>query len=76
MPFKELRQALIAVFKEMWWLLLVVPGLIFGYMLLSSVLNDNRVTLWFSKSVISMDIGDLLLVLVIASILFSKYSTK
>lgn len=76
MPFKELRQALIAVFKEMWWLLLVIPGLIFGYMLLSSVLNDSRVTSWFSTPLSSMDIGDLLIILMIASILFSKYSTK
>lgn len=72
MRFKKLRDATWSFVKEMWIVPFLICGFIAFFILGQNLYSDATLTIWVSKSILTLNIGDLLIILLIAYLLFKK----
>lgn len=69
MRFKEF---FLLVFEFRWWIFFAVVAAILIFYGYHSVITDTSVQVWVSKSVVQLNIGDLLIIICIAYFLLRK----
>lgn len=69
MRFKEI---FLYLFEFRWLILIVVASMLLIYLGYYTIITDASVRVWISKSVIQLNIGDVLIILCVAYFLFRK----
>lgn len=69
MRFKEF---FLLLFEFRWWIFFTVVAAVLIYYGYYSIITDASVQVWVSKSVVQLNIGDLLIIICIAYFLFRK----
>lgn len=69
MRFKEF---FLLLFEFKWWIAIAIMIVFLIYYGYYSIITDATVQVWVSKSVLQLNIGDLLIIICIAGFLFRK----